>query len=87
MGKLIYLSHIRPDISYAVSTVGPFTQAPYEEHMEAVNRIMRYLKTTLVIDKKSTSRYCTFAWGNLVTWRSKKQSVVAKSSAEVNAKY
>ncbi|RVW68260.1 hypothetical protein CK203_063573 [Vitis vinifera] len=29
-----------------------------------------------------TSRYCSFVWGNLVTWRSKKQSVVARSSAE-----
>ncbi|KAL0536844.1 hypothetical protein IC582_025807 [Cucumis melo] len=85
----------------------PFMKAPYEKHMEAVNRILRYLKNTLgkglmfrktnrktieaytdsdwagsVIDKKSTSDYCTFVWGNLVTWRSKKQSVVARSSAE-----
>ncbi|TYK05539.1 Beta-galactosidase [Cucumis melo var. makuwa] len=35
-----------------------------------------------VVDRKSTSGYCTFFWGNLVTWRSKKQSVVARSSAE-----
>ncbi|TYK14846.1 Copia protein [Cucumis melo var. makuwa] len=34
-----------------------------------------------IIDKKSTSSYCTFVWGNLVTWMSKKPSVVAKSSA------
>ncbi|RVW87743.1 Retrovirus-related Pol polyprotein from transposon RE1 [Vitis vinifera] len=26
--------------------------------------------------------YCSFVWGNLVTWRSKKQSVVVRSSAE-----
>jgi hypothetical protein len=26
---------------------------------------------------------CTYVWGNLVTWRSKKQSVVARRSAEV----
>ena len=35
-----------------------------------------------VIDKRSTSRYCTFVGGNLVTWQSKKQSVVARSSAK-----
>ncbi|CAH1437806.1 unnamed protein product [Lactuca virosa] len=34
------------------------------------------------VDGRSTSGYCTFVWGNLVTWRSKKQSVVARSSAE-----
>ncbi|KAL0533807.1 hypothetical protein IC582_028078 [Cucumis melo] len=76
--------------------------------MEAVKRILRYLKTTpdkrlmfrktdkktieaytdsnwtgSVVDRKfTTSDYCTFVWGNIVTWRSKKQSVVARSSAE-----
>ncbi|CAM8951770.1 unnamed protein product [Rhodiola kirilowii] len=33
-------------------------------------------------DRRSTSAYCTFVWGNLVTWRSKKQHVVSRSSAE-----
>jgi len=33
-------------------------------------------------DRRSTSGYFTFMGGNLVTWRSKKQEVVAKSSAE-----
>lgn len=35
-----------------------------------------------VIDRRSTTGYCTFLGGNLVTWRSKKQNVVARSSAE-----
>lgn len=30
----------------------------------------------------ATSGYFTYVWGNLVTWRSKKQKVVARSSAE-----
>ena len=34
------------------------------------------------MDRKSTSGYFTFVGGNLVTWRSKKQKVVALSSAE-----
>lgn len=32
---------------------------------------------------RSTSGYFTFVGGNLVTWRSKKQNLVARSSAEV----
>ena len=35
-----------------------------------------------LFDRKSISSYFTFAGGNLVTWRSKKQKVVALSSAE-----
>ena len=30
-------------------------------------------------DRRSTSGYCTFVGGNLVAWRSKKQSIVARS--------
>ena len=107
VGKLIYLSHTRPDIGFSVSVVSQFMNRPTEEHMEAVYRILRYLKMTpgkglyfsknpnrkievftdadwagSTVDRRSTTGYCTFVWGNLVTWRSKKQSVVARSSAE-----
>lgn len=33
-------------------------------------------------DRRSTTGYCSYVWGNLVTWRSKKQAVVSRSSAE-----
>ncbi|KAM2798564.1 hypothetical protein COP1_003511 [Malus domestica] len=35
-----------------------------------------------ITDRRSTSGYFTFVAGNLVTWRSKKQNVVARSTAE-----
>ena len=35
-----------------------------------------------ISDRKSTSGYFTFVGSNLVTWRSKKQKVMALSSAE-----
>ena len=35
-----------------------------------------------ISDRQSMSRYYTFFGGNLVTWRSKKQGVVAQSSAK-----
>jgi hypothetical protein len=34
-------------------------------------------------DRKSTTGFCTFVGKNLVTWKSKKQNIVARSSAEV----
>uniref|UniRef100_A0A803QI12 Uncharacterized protein n=1 Tax=Cannabis sativa TaxID=3483 RepID=A0A803QI12_CANSA len=49
-----------------LSVVSQYMNNPTEEHMEAVTRILRYLKMN----------------PRKVTWRSKKQSVVSRSSAE-----
>ena len=35
-----------------------------------------------MVDRRSTTGYCTFLSRNPVTWRSKKESLVARSSAE-----
>ena len=37
---------------------------------------------SFVVDISSTIGYCTFLGKNLVTWRSKKQSLVVRSSVE-----
>jgi len=108
VGKLIYLSHTRLDIAFAVSVVSQFMHDPRSSHMDVVIRILRYLKgcpgegllyscqgnlhvecytdadwAGSLDDQRSTSGYCTFVGGNLVSWRSKKQTVVARSTAEV----
>lgn len=44
VGKLIYLSHTRPNIAYAVRVVSQFMHQPQEKHIEAAIRIVRYLK-------------------------------------------
>lgn len=42
--KLIYLSHTKPDIGLPISVVGQFMSSPMEKHMEAIYKILRYLK-------------------------------------------
>ncbi|XP_061363145.1 uncharacterized mitochondrial protein AtMg00810-like [Gastrolobium bilobum] len=44
VGRLIYSSHTRLDIAYAVSVVSRFMHAPSVDHMNVVYRILRYLK-------------------------------------------
>lgn len=54
-------------------------------HKNGHNSINAYIDADWVgcpIDRRSTTGYCTFVGGNLVTWRSKKQSVVTRSSVE-----
>ena len=46
IGKLIYLSHTRPDIAYAVGVLSQFMHRPQKDHMEAALRVVRYLKGT-----------------------------------------
>ncbi|WKA11440.1 hypothetical protein VitviT2T_028937 [Vitis vinifera] len=109
VGRLMYLAHTRPNLAYALSVVSQYMHNPGEQHINAVMRILRYLKNApgkgilftknvdhqsievytdadwacAVDDRRSTSGYFTFVGGNLVTWKNKKQNVVARSSAEV----
>ncbi|RVW49190.1 Retrovirus-related Pol polyprotein from transposon TNT 1-94 [Vitis vinifera] len=71
-GKINVLSSYKTNLAYALSVVSQYMHNPGEQHMNAVMRILR----------RSTSGYFTFVGGNLVTWKSKKQNVVARSSAE-----
>ena len=45
VGKLIYLSHTRHDIAFAVGVVRQFMYSPRMSHQAVVLRIVRYLKS------------------------------------------
>ncbi|CAN0886875.1 Retrovirus-related Pol polyprotein from transposon TNT 1-94 [Linum grandiflorum] len=46
VGSLIYLTHTRPDIAYAVQVLSQFVGTARSPHLDAVNRLLRYLKHT-----------------------------------------
>jgi len=76
VGKLIYLSHTRPDIAFSVSVVSQFMHSPFDEHLEAVYRILRYLKGNprkgLLFKKTSERNVSIFTdadWAGSVTDR------------------
>ncbi|GJV08190.1 ribonuclease H-like domain-containing protein [Tanacetum coccineum] len=47
VGKLIYLSITRPDISYTVHCLSQHMHAPFQSHFTVAVRVLRYLKNAL----------------------------------------
>ncbi|KAM0038353.1 putative RNA-directed DNA polymerase [Helianthus debilis subsp. tardiflorus] len=107
IGKLIYLSHTRPDISYAVHVLSQFMHSPTDGHLKLAFRLLRYLKSSpgkgllfsnndsfnltvfsdsdwakCLMSRKSVTGFCVFLGNSLISWKSKKQSTVSRSSAE-----
>ncbi|GJW33590.1 ribonuclease H-like domain-containing protein [Tanacetum coccineum] len=107
IGKLIYLTHTRPDISYAVHCLSQFMHRPLRSHLKIALKVLRYLKGSpgkgvhiircpkvsletfvdadwakCLITRKSVTGFCLFLNGSLVSWKSKKQNTLSKSTAE-----
>ena len=105
VGKLIFLTTTRPDLSYAVSTVSRYMAAPQQAHLEVVKHILRYLRhtcdygllyqhqspypiqgytdadwATCQETRRSTSGYLFSLAGGSITWQSKQQPTVSRSS-------
>ncbi|XP_062013804.1 secreted RxLR effector protein 161-like [Rosa rugosa] len=47
VGCLMYLAATRPDLMYVISLISRFMGSPTELHMQAVKRVLRYLKGTV----------------------------------------
>eukprot|EP00253_Pinus_taeda_P034613 PITA_34613 len=72
VGSLMHLTATRPDIMHAVSLISRFMERPKETHWQAAKRILR----------KSTSGYVFHMGSGAISWASKKQPIVALSTAE-----
>ena len=46
IGSLRYLTHTRPDLLYSVGILSKYMEKPSQEHLNAVKRVIRYVKGT-----------------------------------------
>ncbi|XP_042023082.1 secreted RxLR effector protein 161-like [Salvia splendens] len=92
IGRLLYLCITRSDITFAVHKLSQYVSKPCDEHWEASEKILRYLKGTPGHDadwaacldtRRSLTCYCLFLGTSLVSWKAKKQHTISRSSAEV----
>ncbi|XP_015160067.1 uncharacterized mitochondrial protein AtMg00810-like [Solanum tuberosum] len=74
IGKLQYLSFT--DICFSVNKLSQFMQTPSETHWKAVKWAGD------ASDRASTTSYLLFFGKNPVTWSSKEQRTIARSSTE-----
>jgi hypothetical protein len=44
VGRLLYLTHTRPDIAFAVGRLSQFLSYPTKEHFNAAVRVLKYIK-------------------------------------------
>ena len=64
VGSLMYLTHTRPDIVFAVSLISQFMHNPSKNHMGAAKRILRYVQGTSACG----IRYSRGKFSNLVVY-------------------
>ncbi|XP_070005358.1 uncharacterized mitochondrial protein AtMg00810-like [Nicotiana sylvestris] len=70
VGRLLYLTMTRSNIAFVVQGLRQYMHAPKISHMEAAQRVVRYIKTAPRLKllmpakaSKSLSAYCNSDWG------------------------
>lgn len=92
VGRLIYLSATRPDLTYAMHILSQFMQSPKEEQWLAALKVVRYLKGTLgqgiILRAESPfhlTGWCDSDWGGCpITRRSLTGWIVQLGSSPVS---
>ncbi|CAL2238668.1 unnamed protein product [Prunus armeniaca] len=74
-----------------VQTLSQFMHQPRKPHLDVALRILRFVKGTpgqgCLTTRRSVTGYCLFLGDSLVSWKSKKQTNVSRSSAEAEYRY
>ncbi|GJZ64223.1 retrovirus-related pol polyprotein from transposon RE1 [Tanacetum coccineum] len=107
VGKLLYLTITRPDLSYAAHYLSQFSHSPRTPYFDALIKVLRYIKlcpgqglhfpihsslqlkaycdsdwANCSLTRRSITGFCIFLGSCLISWQSKKQYVVSRSSTE-----
>eukprot|EP00253_Pinus_taeda_P026461 PITA_26461 len=85
VGSLIYLMTTRPDLAYSVSVLSQFMSRRLDSHWNAEKRVLRYSDSDWagnLNDHRSIKGYAFSIGSGVISWSSRKQSIVALSSCE-----
>ena len=76
VGRFLYLSVTRPDISFSIQNLRQFIHSPKQSHMEAATRFVKYIKQALAMGILMSSTisselqaYCDAYMGSCLTTR------------------
>jgi len=76
VGRLLYLTVTRQDISLAIQNLSQFKHSPKQSHMEAATRVVKYIKQSpgmgILMSSTASSKlqaYCDVDWGSCLTTR------------------
>ncbi|GJY12933.1 uncharacterized mitochondrial protein-like protein [Tanacetum coccineum] len=81
VGKLLYLTITRPDLSYAANCLSQFSHSSRTPHFDALIKVLSDW-ANCPITRRSITGFCIFLGPCLISWQSKKQLVVSRSSTE-----
>ncbi|GAA0172664.1 transmembrane signal receptor [Lithospermum erythrorhizon] len=86
VGRLLYLLFTRPDLSFAVHILSQFLREPRQDYWSTALRVVKYLKGSpgqgILLGAESNLKLFVFLGNSPVSWKSKKQETVSRSSAE-----
>ncbi|RVW76661.1 Retrovirus-related Pol polyprotein from transposon RE2 [Vitis vinifera] len=85
IGRLLYLTITRPNLAYAVQALSQFMSNPHSTHYKLQKEFfdtLRQHQGGCIDTRRSVTGFTVFIGDSLISWKSKKQPTVSRSSAK-----